>query len=126
MAISGLAAVGRAISAAVLLVVSHVDKGLTVVVIAAFTACLFVGLWFRTAIRPWTGPLPAVNRGKTPYLLRSSRLFPAPGQPRRPVPRSGFPPATRRPPWWQSRGPYGRRIKPEQPPGRRAWTGVTG
>jgi uncharacterized membrane protein len=46
MAISGLAAVGLAISAAVLLVVSYVDKGMPVVVIATLTACLFIGLWF--------------------------------------------------------------------------------
>jgi Family of unknown function (DUF6328) len=45
MAISGLVAVALAISAAVLLVVSYVDKGPMVVIIAAFTVCLFVGLW---------------------------------------------------------------------------------
>lgn len=45
MAISGLAAVALAISAAVLLVVSYVDKGPVVVLIATFTVCLFVGLW---------------------------------------------------------------------------------
>jgi Family of unknown function (DUF6328) len=46
MAIIGLAAVGLAISSAVLLVVSYVDKGLPVVLITAFTVCLFGGLWF--------------------------------------------------------------------------------
>jgi Family of unknown function (DUF6328) len=46
MAISGLAAVALTISAAVLLVVSYVDKGLPVMIIATFTVCLFVGLWF--------------------------------------------------------------------------------
>jgi Family of unknown function (DUF6328) len=45
MAICGLVAVGLAISAAVLLVVSYVDKGLPAVIITAFTICLFVGLW---------------------------------------------------------------------------------
>jgi Family of unknown function (DUF6328) len=46
LALSGLAAVGPAISAAVLLVVSYVDKGLPAVIITVFTVCLFAGLWF--------------------------------------------------------------------------------
>ena len=46
MALSGLAAVGLAISAAVLLVVSYVAKGLPAVIITVFVACLFAGLWF--------------------------------------------------------------------------------
>jgi MFS family permease len=46
MAILGLAAVGLAVSAAVLLVVSYVDKGLPVVIIAVFVFCLYAGLWF--------------------------------------------------------------------------------
>ncbi len=46
LAILGLAAVGLAISAAVLLVVSYVTSGLTVVIIAVFTVCLFAVLWF--------------------------------------------------------------------------------
>jgi hypothetical protein len=46
MAILGLAAVGLAISAAVLLVVSYVDKGLPAVIITVFVVCLFAGLWF--------------------------------------------------------------------------------
>ncbi len=46
MAILGLAAVGLAISAAVLLVVSYVDNGAPVVIIAVFVFCLFAGLWF--------------------------------------------------------------------------------
>jgi hypothetical protein len=46
MAITGLAAVGLAIAAAVLLVVSYVDKGAPVVIIAVFVVCLFAGLWF--------------------------------------------------------------------------------
>jgi hypothetical protein len=33
-------------SAAVLLVVSYVDKGLPVVFITVFVVCLFAGLWF--------------------------------------------------------------------------------
>ncbi len=46
MAILGLAAVGLAISAAVLLVVSYVAKGLPTVLITVFVICLFAGLWF--------------------------------------------------------------------------------
>jgi Family of unknown function (DUF6328) len=46
MAILGLAAVGLAISAAVLLVVSYVAKGLPAVLITVFVSCLFAGLWF--------------------------------------------------------------------------------
>ena len=46
MAILGLAAVGLAVSAAVLLVVSYVDNGLPVVIISVFIVCLFAGLWF--------------------------------------------------------------------------------
>jgi Family of unknown function (DUF6328) len=46
LAILGLAAVGLAVSAAVLLVVSYVDHGATVVLITLFVACLFAVLWF--------------------------------------------------------------------------------
>src|SRR6266567_918548 len=46
MAICGLAAVGLAISTAVLLVTGYVDHGLPSVAISAFTALLFAGLWF--------------------------------------------------------------------------------
>jgi hypothetical protein len=46
MALCGLAAVGMAISGAVLLVVSYVAKGRPAVIIAVFVACLFAGLWF--------------------------------------------------------------------------------
>ena len=46
MALGGLAAVGLAISAAVLLVVSYVDQGLPVVIITVFVVCLFASLWF--------------------------------------------------------------------------------
>ena len=57
MAIGGLAAVGLAISSAVLLVVSYVDKGLPAVIITAFVACLFVGLWFVLPfVRSRSGP----------------------------------------------------------------------
>jgi len=46
MAILGLAAVGLAVSAAVLLVLSYVTKGLPAVIITVFVVCLFAGLWF--------------------------------------------------------------------------------
>jgi Family of unknown function (DUF6328) len=46
LAILGLAAVGLDVSAAVLLVVSYVDQGVTVVLIAVFVVCLFAALWF--------------------------------------------------------------------------------
>ena len=46
LAILGLAAVGLDISAAVLLVVSFVDHGATVVLVALFVVCLFAVLWF--------------------------------------------------------------------------------
>ena len=46
LAILGLAAVGLAISAAVLLVVSYVESGATVAIITIFTVCLFGVLWF--------------------------------------------------------------------------------
>jgi hypothetical protein len=46
MAILGLAAVGLAVCAAVLLVLSYVAKGLPAVIITVFVVCLFAGLWF--------------------------------------------------------------------------------
>ena len=46
MAICGLAAVGLAISGAVLLVIGHVDPGLPAVLITIATAGFFGGLWF--------------------------------------------------------------------------------
>jgi len=46
MAILGLGAVGLAVSAAVLLVTSYVASGWPAVLITAFVACLFAGLWF--------------------------------------------------------------------------------
>jgi hypothetical protein len=46
VAILGLASVGLAISAAVLLVLSYVVRGLPAVVITAGVVCLFAGLWF--------------------------------------------------------------------------------
>ena len=46
MAIAGLAAVGLAVSAAVLLVTDYVSSGLTAALITAFVTALFAGLWF--------------------------------------------------------------------------------
>ena len=46
LAILGLAAVGLAVSAAVLLVVSFVAQGATAALITAFVVCLFAALWF--------------------------------------------------------------------------------
>jgi hypothetical protein len=46
LAILGLAAVGLAVSAAVLLVVSFVDRGATVALLTVLVVCLFAGLWF--------------------------------------------------------------------------------
>jgi hypothetical protein len=46
MAIAGLAAVGLAVSAAILLVTDYVSSGLTAALITAFVTVLFAGLWF--------------------------------------------------------------------------------
>ena len=46
MAIAGLATVGLAVSAAVLLVTDYVPSGPTAGLITAFVTCLFAGLWF--------------------------------------------------------------------------------
>ena len=46
LAILGLAAVGLAISASVLLVVSYVAPGFIVTIVTVFTICLFAVLWF--------------------------------------------------------------------------------
>jgi hypothetical protein len=55
MAISGMAAVGLAITGAVLLVTSFVDPGGPAVIITAAVAGLYAGLWFV---------LPLVRRGQ--------------------------------------------------------------
>ncbi len=46
MAIAGLATVGLAVSGSVLLVISYVDRGIAVPLIAALTLAVFVALWF--------------------------------------------------------------------------------
>jgi hypothetical protein len=56
MALVGLGTVGLAISAAVLLVIGFVDRGVPVVVIAVVTLGCFAGLWFV---------FPIVHRGRT-------------------------------------------------------------
>ena len=50
LALAGLAAVGLSISAAVLLVVSYVAKGLPAAIITICVVCLFAGLWFALPI----------------------------------------------------------------------------
>ncbi len=57
MAIAGLAAVALTVVAAVLLVVSFVEAGLTTVLVTVFTVGLFGGLWFVYPLirrRDWT------------------------------------------------------------------------
>jgi hypothetical protein len=49
--------VGLAVSAAVLLVLSYVVKGLPAVIITVCVACLFAGLWFALPLarrRPYS------------------------------------------------------------------------
>ncbi len=70
MAICGLAAVGLAVSTAVLLVTGYVDHGLPSVVISAFTALLFAGLWFA---------LPLARRGRAPTAPPPAAGGPPPG-----------------------------------------------
>jgi Family of unknown function (DUF6328) len=57
MALLGLAAVGLAVSSAVLLVLSYVVKGLPAVIITLLIVCLFAGLWFG---------LPLARRARLP------------------------------------------------------------
>jgi hypothetical protein len=55
MAILGLAAVGLTVSAAVVLVLSYVARGLPTVLLGVFVVCLFAGLWFIFPLtRHWT------------------------------------------------------------------------
>jgi hypothetical protein len=58
--------VGLAISAAVLPVVSYVDKGLPVVIITVFIVCLFAGLWFALPL--------ARRRSRFPQLIAGDRI----------------------------------------------------
>jgi Family of unknown function (DUF6328) len=51
MAVCGLAAVGLAISTAVLLVTGYVEGGLPSILITALIVCLFAGLWFALPLR---------------------------------------------------------------------------
>jgi Family of unknown function (DUF6328) len=78
MAIAGLAAVALTVVAAVLLVVSFVEAGLTTVLVTVFTAGLFGGLWFAYPLirrRGWTttgsgpsAPLSAAAKPPAPHL----------------------------------------------------------
>jgi MFS family permease len=55
MAILGLATVGLTVSAAVVLVLSYVARGLPTVLLGVFVVCLFAGLWFIFPLtRHWT------------------------------------------------------------------------
>jgi hypothetical protein len=64
MAIAGLAAVALTVAAAVLLVVSTVQTGLTAILVTVFTIGLFSGLWFVYPLRRRQGS-PAENSGLT-------------------------------------------------------------
>ena len=66
MAVGGLAAVGLAVSAAVLLVTGFVASGLTAAVITVFTFCLFGILWFVFPAHqtPLTGERPRGTSGQ--------------------------------------------------------------
>lgn len=50
MALAGLAAVGMATSAAVWLVLSFVDRGAPVPLLAGVTLCTFAGVWFAVPV----------------------------------------------------------------------------
>ncbi len=69
LAIIGLAAVGLAISTAVLLVTGYVDHGPVAVAISVLTVCMFGGLWFA---------LPLAGRRR---LGSAPPLTPAPDPP---------------------------------------------
>jgi hypothetical protein len=61
MAIAGLATVGLAVSAAILLVTDYVSSGLTAALITTFVTLLFAGLWFALPLarrRPRTRSQP--------------------------------------------------------------------
>ena len=59
LAILGLAAVGLAVSAAVLLVVSFVNRGATVALVTLFVVCLFAVLWFVLPLARWRTRFPS-------------------------------------------------------------------
>jgi ABC-type Fe3+ transport system permease subunit len=79
MAIAGLAAVGLAVSAAILLVTGYVDHGLPSVLITVFTACLFAGLWFALPLASRAGR----RRGERadPQTPRAPARMPPPADP---------------------------------------------
>jgi uncharacterized protein DUF6328 len=65
LALLGLAAVGLDVSAAVLLVVSYVDRGATVVLVTLFVVCLFAVLWFVLPL--------ARSRTRSPHSQRTDQ-----------------------------------------------------
>ena len=65
MAVAGLATVGLAVSAAVLLVTSYVAGALPAVLIAIVLVCMFAGLWFAF-------PLARRHEGGTRTLCKQS------------------------------------------------------
>jgi Kef-type K+ transport system membrane component KefB len=82
MAIAGLAAVALTVAAAVLLVVSYVERGLTTVLVTVFTVCLFGGLWFvypliRRRDWPTEGSAPSVPARADPEPPAAHLMPPA-------------------------------------------------
>ena len=74
MAIAGLAAVGLAVSAAILLVTNYVSSGLTAALITAFVTMLFAGLWFALPLAHRGADLRQLRRRRPPPSLSSARL----------------------------------------------------
>ncbi|HEX4063585.1 MAG TPA: DUF6328 family protein [Streptosporangiaceae bacterium] len=70
MALAGLAAEGLAVCGAVLLVVSYVDRGLSVIIIPAAVFGLFAGLWFG---------LPLLRRARAESRVPSGGRMPSGG-----------------------------------------------
>ena len=87
MAILGLAAVGLAVSAAVLLVTGYVVGGLAAALITVLVFCMFGGLWFAfpLAHRRLPGPGPCAQASRSIGQLMQR------GPPR---PRPSSPPGT--------------------------------
>lgn len=72
MALGGLATVGLAVSAAVLLVVSFVDSGAPVPIIAGATVSTFVLLWFVFPLTRRRRPAPSPGKSPGPTVPRSA------------------------------------------------------
>ena len=89
MAIAGLATVALTVAAAVLLVVSYVEPGLTTILVTVFTVVLFGGLWFVYPLpRRWgwttrrSGPPVPSSAARS----RQHRALPPPDHPSDPQP----------------------------------------